>query len=229
MTQLPDNIPEFDVNALLKEAANSGWPIDASKLEEGYKLRNFNNLLSADKSGESLLTDSLAWLNLEDELEQVFREFGDNLRESMLDIALYLTRIIPSRSGEPLLDRVLASGLESFEESRSEVIMSGDSDPSKKLRAFITGIIKPMPDLLSSRVYGIIDDEWRLWTPYSEPVADWVRRYHMKTLFVLPNADVSEQDAWLARMHTAHKFFTFRQLHVAGIDWKSLLNHSSYN
>lgn len=228
MNKLPHDLEIYDYRQLTEMAEEAGWPIKAQDLEHALIFNNIDSVFSRF-SDQLLMRESSAAMGVCDALDQILFEWPA-AKEGALNLALYLTRIFPSNDGTPLLDVCIKSAVDNYTKITVKMFKEDGINLPRQMEAFIIGLTKPIPDVLSHTIYGELkEDEWAAWPALSEPIFDWVSRNKLKRILLMPNPNVSAEEALLARVQVTHTIFSYHILKQARLDWAQIIRTEIYN
>jgi len=235
MASTPQGLNTYSYASLFREAEAHGIKLTDEDLAHGFSIVDFSFFLEPHNTCDSILRQSIHHICLPEEVHQICfewkksedeEEFSDSniIWKALLNFTNYLTRLIPSINGEPLLDHCIDMAVRAYYEKTHEQHKERQYDPGAKLRSFILGLIQPVPEILHHQIFADMNDDWKLWPPLSEPLYEWLQRFRPMKLLVIPISGISEVNSSLARIQVAHTIFPFKELSLAEIDWKSFLN-----
>lgn len=211
--------------ATLLPLINDNLPLDTSYTDadigerEGVLLVDTDEFARGFLTDRKILADSIRSIRKGPLARQAFFEFP-NLECAAHNLAIYLTRSIPSLDGHPLLDVCLHSAFNEFAQAADLIFQYGIHDKSPKIRAFILGATQHIHEILLHKIYGqLTQEQWVMWQPLSEPLFDWICRHKFSKLLIMPDNNVPDHAKFLAQIEMVHSVFSFQDIAAAKIDW----------
>lgn len=149
------------------------------RMDGGFSSRDATEFL--ERNMTSVLTSALKSTGLLHEARTIYL-LWPNLKSVTERFCHYITPLLGGVSAHTLLEESLVNAIESFHSEINE---------SAKVRAYLFGLVRLAGRLTNVLVRGKFRRGYVVWTPFSQPITDWMMQYQLNTIETLERKSAS--------------------------------------